>query len=599
VAWLLGLAFLITAPAAVVGLAAAERFFELGFHAAVWSTVMDHFNRWLVRVLMSLLILTGLAWAARPPWVGYETRDAGTSRLVVLWRLLLIFVGFECYRLGPGSALAVDHLPWLALVTDGVAALGVTAWVWAAPTVPWTRWRVSSSGCCLQRAGLVVMLVWTVSQVALLTSAFSTATHHPDVVWIVIDGLRADRLGPQADGESYTPRLDAFARESVWFRGALAQTSSTRTSLGSMLASRHPAEFGWGEAQFVGETESQHTYIAEFLKEAGYRTRAIVSDPEAATLRGLGSGFDHFDTSLCPRSGTERVDDLVTERGLEALGTRGLRPRFLLLEYSDPKPPYLVDAKLRNELRYEGPLSSGDPLETLRVYAPHMTSEDRRYWRRAYLAEVQQTDAAVGRFLDGLRAREDYENTVIIVSGTHGATHFERGFDVIEARQRVFAESVRVPLMVRFPGYTRGRVVARAVGLTDLVPTLQLHLGFPLSNFGFAGRAIDLGRIDEFERLPPVPIYAETRFGVARWQSVTLGRWAYVRDPHSRQRFLFDVDHDPAQRTDVSAAHPDAVAGLERLLNGWVWGTRIQDAWPTDPKIPGGEPLAAATRGRP
>ena len=587
------LALLIAVPPALVsGLRAAQRFLELGFHFAAASTLLDHFQAWLWITAPCVFLLAALAWLATRPWSDAETAHTGSGRLRLLWPLALIFVGFECYRQCPAAPAEI------ARALDALVLLALVGWVVMAPRVAWRTWLASSWVRGLRYVGLLVMLVWGGSQVALLTHALGPRSGHPNLVWIVIDGLRADRVGPQPDGSTHTPALDAFARESISFRWALAQTSWTHTSLGSMLTSRHPAEFGWDGSADAVELGGDTIYIAELLKQAGYRTHAILSDPETAKLPALVPGFDRLDTSLVTGERAKRLDDRVTDRGLRALDAAGARPFFLLLEYTDPEPPYLVEASLREELEYEGPLSSGDSLETLRLYSPHMSAADRHYWQSAYLAEVRRTDAAVGRFLDALRESPAYDDTVVIVTAPHGAIHFERGFSALEARQGIFAESIRVPLMLRYPGYAEGVSVSHAVQLTDLVPTLHQHLGFEIpTGYRFAGRAIDLSRIEQFDRLPPVPMYAETHYGSARWQAVNLGRWSYVRDPHSVRRFLFDIERDPAQRMDVAGAHADVMARLDPLLDAWVWDVEPQDIWPMGAGAQ--RRTAAAERARP
>ena len=88
-----------------------------------------------------------------------------------------------------------------------------------------------------------------------------------------------------------------------------------------------------------------------------------------------------------------------------------------------------------------------------------------------YLGEVMAFDAALGVLLDELERRGEFENTVVAVSGDHGAPGFPRG------KCNLYDFGVAVPLAVCGPGVSAGpggagRVVTDFVTLPDLAPTL-------------------------------------------------------------------------------------------------------------------------------
>src|SRR5687768_13144780 len=64
-----------------------------------------------------------------------------------------------------------------------------------------------------------------------------------NVIFILVDTLRADRLGTYGYGRATSPNVDAFAREAVKFESARSQSSCTFPSVNSMLTSRWPAAF--------------------------------------------------------------------------------------------------------------------------------------------------------------------------------------------------------------------------------------------------------------------------------------------------------------------------------------------------------------------
>ena len=75
------------------------------------------------------------------------------------------------------------------------------------------------------------------------TSARSTK-QFPNIVLIIIDTLRADKLGCYGCPQDTSPELDGLAKKGVMFRRVIAQCSWTRPSIGSMLTSLYPRTLG-------------------------------------------------------------------------------------------------------------------------------------------------------------------------------------------------------------------------------------------------------------------------------------------------------------------------------------------------------------------
>jgi arylsulfatase A-like enzyme len=82
-----------------------------------------------------------------------------------------------------------------------------------------------------------------------------------------------------------------------------------------------------------------------------------------------------------------------------------------------------------------------------------------------YLGEVQAWDAALGVLLARLEAIGELDNTLIAVSGDHGAPGFPHG------KCNLYDFGAHVSLAIRGPGVTGGRVVDDLVTLPDLAPT--------------------------------------------------------------------------------------------------------------------------------
>lgn len=87
-----------------------------------------------------------------------------------------------------------------------------------------------------------------------------------------------------------------------------------------------------------------------------------------------------------------------------------------------------------------------------------------------YLGEAQAFDACLGVLMEKLKAIGELDNTVIVVSGDHGAPGFPHG------KCNLYDFGASVPLAVRWGEAKGGRVVNDLTSLTDLAPTF-LELG--------------------------------------------------------------------------------------------------------------------------
>lgn len=115
----------------------------------------------------------------------------------------------------------------------------------------------------------------------------------PDIIFIVLDTQRADRLGCYGHKRQLTPNLDRFARQGVQFMQGIAPAQWTIPSHASMFTGLYPT------AHQV--TQSNHSLswdepvLAEQLEAAGYETIAFCNNPLVGVLdNGFKRGFGRF-----------------------------------------------------------------------------------------------------------------------------------------------------------------------------------------------------------------------------------------------------------------------------------------------------------------
>ena len=99
----------------------------------------------------------------------------------------------------------------------------------------------------------------------------------PDIVFIVLDTLRADRLSCYGHPAETTPHLDAFAASGVLFERAISPAQWTIPAHGSLFTGEFPATHG--TTQIYDKHSVEHPTLAEHLTRFGYRTVGFCNNP--------------------------------------------------------------------------------------------------------------------------------------------------------------------------------------------------------------------------------------------------------------------------------------------------------------------------------
>ncbi|MES2640517.1 MAG: sulfatase [Myxococcota bacterium] len=411
----------------------------------------------------------------------------------------------------------------------------------------------------------------------------------PDVVFVVLDTLRADALMQYGYGELTSPNLGAFVRHATRFEAAYAPAPWTVPSTTTILTGVHPLRHGMRHPGDV--VPAALDTLAERLRGAGWRTAAFSHNISVAPKNGFDQGFDSFTTF----SG-DILD--YPHAGEMTAGVRGwldanpTGPAFLYLQPMNCHGPYKVPKASRETLLgraplggfryYQGPmrdiLKRGDLAARARV-APIV----KRSLREQYDTSVRYATDEVGRLFAELEAKGRYDNALIVLTADHGEELFDHGG--FSHGYSLHREVLHVPLWVKLPGQKRATVVSEPVSLADLVPTVLDSLALSPSADGPAAPPMDgrsLTPLLRGESLPARPLLFDIDWGRrAVAQAVLDGSWKLIRIQTNYEGLrdvtrLYDVAADPLESTDLSATEPARVttlgATLDRLAASYAGG---------------------------
>src|SRR5262249_40171750 len=142
------------------------------------------------------------------------------------------------------------------------------------------RRRLRIAGC--------IALVWAAALAGCAPG--SAPDPPPNVLLIVVDTLRADRLGSYGNPRGLTPFLDELAAKGLRFENAYAASSWTRPSVASLLTSRYPSQHG--AVTILDKIPDEELTLGEALQQRGYLTGAVSGSPIISQVGGCAQGFD-------------------------------------------------------------------------------------------------------------------------------------------------------------------------------------------------------------------------------------------------------------------------------------------------------------------
>lgn len=411
----------------------------------------------------------------------------------------------------------------------------------------------------------------------------------PDLLLVVLDTARADRMSAYGHERPTTPQLEALAEVGVLFEDVTAQAPWTVPSHASLFTGVppwvHGAYKGAARAGVSGRLRRDLPTLAEELGRAGYRSEAYVSNHWLAPELGLMRGFDQV--RVFERD--PALVEAVAER-LHAPLSEDRRPLFLFVNLMTAHSPYyegpgdwaLEDAALLDPahapawvrpflaedrpgldfLRHDA--ASGLDGRTLYSAGELAIPEPGlRALRRLYDAGIHGGDYLLSRLVAAWsrhRARE-----VLAVTSDHGDALGEHR--LLDHHSSVYPEVLHVPLVIAAPGrLPAGRRVAAPVALMDLQPTLLALAGLEAEN-----SLLPLARGESREG-PREVISAMAghdagfaanlggRFARTWYLHRESGR-ALVFDDRSAAE-LYELERDPGMEHDLAPDRPERVARM-------------------------------------
>jgi arylsulfatase A-like enzyme len=433
----------------------------------------------------------------------------------------------------------------------------------------------------------------------------------PNVLWVVWDTVRADRLSLYGYEKPTTPRLDEWARGARVFENAVSTASSTVPSHGAMftglLPSRHGANNGhrW--------LDDAHETIAERFRDAGYRTYLWAANPHISAAENFQQGFEVEEHPWDP-SHRARALQIVREKawgtrlgGRLARGQGGQwaikaagelaepslvawlesgsedRPFFAFLNYMEAHRPFVPSRRYRE--RMMSPEQVERSYDVDRSWIPMWSytfglhdygEEELAVMAATYDATLRELDDLFASLIETLEARGHLENTIVVLTADHGEHLGEH--HMLDHQYSLYDPLIRVPLVLYYPPRVEPGRDPRPVVNADVRRTLLDLAGIEASVPDGISRSL-LSPADERARVAEYPAVFTGPFDAVReeYPHFDPAPWsrrlrALYEGPHKLiwhedgETELYDLRRDPGELHDLAESDPETAARLSARL---------------------------------
>jgi len=427
---------------------------------------------------------------------------------------------------------------------------------------------------------VLLILLIVITAVLLVLTVVSRPRPSKNILLIVLDTVRADRLGCYGNTEGITPQIDKFAQNSFVLENAFSHSPWTLPSIASLLTSNYPAQHGAGG--FLGEFKvlpPSALTLAELCRKAGLATAAVVNVFFLTEKFGMTQGFDTVNAFVSHSNRDTRRAGPTTQAALNWIDKNKSKPFFLFVHYFDPHLVYDPPQPFRGQFAAPRDKDTTDfifgtveDIMDLRQNQTAPTPGKIQRLKKLYNGEIAYTDSQVGKLIQGISKQGLDKNTIIIITADHGEEFLEHnGF---EHGHTLYDELLHVPLIIRTPDIMtpkqssdtaqRPSRISATVRLIDVAPTVCELADIKISS-GFSGKSIRplLEGIKEAGR----PVLSQGNMwgpsGVA-WRKDGMKIIIQSSKPEVQ---LFDVSLDPAEKENLADLKPEVTKTLRGDLH--------------------------------
>lgn len=418
--------------------------------------------------------------------------------------------------------------------------------------------------------------------------AAAAQTPRRNILFVLMDDLGWRDLGPYGNRFIDTPNLDRFASQSVRFTNAYAACPVCSPTRASIMTGRYPARLqltDWipGRKQFATAkllTPQFNQFlpmadktIAETISAKGYRSAAIGKwhmggEGHLPTDRGFGMNI----------AGTAAGQPPTYFGPLELPGLRLAPGEFLTERLTEEGVRFMNADRSTPFFLYQAHFTVHLPLEAREQVIAKYRKRDTGDVNPVYCAMVESADDSMGRLMRALDESGQAENTIVVFFSDNGGVRYQgnqarpitNNSPLRAGKGHLFEGGIREPLMIRWPGVTRGGGVNETpVSSIDFFPTICEAAGVNAETVD--GRSLlPVLRGNKSAERPlfwHYPHYSDQ--GGRPSGAVRLGDWKLIEFFEDGRLELFHLADDPGERRNLARREAGRAKKLHRILSDW------------------------------
>lgn len=385
--------------------------------------------------------------------------------------------------------------------------------------------------------------------------------------------LLTGRYGPSSNGALFS-RAKSMQKDPDtvplsmpgWFR----KNGYTTVSVGKV--SHHPGGRGGRDWDDEQDPEMPGAWDRHLLPAGPWQhPRGAMHGLAHGEIRGNAKEMDLFQSE--PGEDEIYPDGLIVNEALRQLDdiSKQSKPFFLAVGIIRPHLPFGAPAKYMTHYRDVKLPAIPNPTKPTGKTTWHGSGEFMKYnrWgrnpnadaefatevRKHYAACVSYADAQVGKLLDRITSLGLRDDTIVVLWGDHG---WHLGEHAVWGKHTLFEESLRSPLVIRYPGSRQSGVQTDSMVETlDVFPTLCELTGLKVPEF------VDGVSLKPILESPDTPGHAAVSYNAHR----TLRSETHRLIVHKAGNVeLYDHTTDPGETRNIADENPELVQELKKEL---------------------------------
>ena len=305
--------------------------------------------------------------------------------------------------------------------------------------------------------------------------------------------------------------------------------------------------------------------MINYLETGGLNHIVHAANSKKSTYLMQGDAGFAISTTDTKHAGSLDDRSRTVDEAIQWLDGIGDQPFFVAMNLQNSHLPYPIPPQF--------PRRFGPAKLDFTIRFAHFPKDKIQVVKDVYADSLAYVDVQIGRLFQYLKAKNKWENTVVVITGDHGQAFYEHGF--ASHASAIFNEVMSVPLLIRAPGLKAG-LEHRLAQHVDIAPSILGLLGLPVHP-SFQG-------IDLFNTAPDSKrsAYLVAQTPDAYQYGIVRSGFKLIYDERQREYLLFNVAKDPGEKTDIAAAQPDLVKELAQRLTTW---RKLQIDYYSDPGL--------------